>query len=181
VALILALCGLAGSALSSCKKKGPKTASAELAANTTALQKQVKKVIKGKTRRENVLLLLDDADRIREKLTLAFLDLQHKVRKDPQISRGDFEAVLVEFAVIRKDAIKASANTRLEMRNYINEKEWKKLFPKPKKKKGDENTPESGDTETAPEGADDAPESPGESASEAETSTEVAEKPESEE
>jgi hypothetical protein len=87
----------------------------------------------------------------------------------------------VEFAVIRKDAIKASANTRLEMRNYINEKEWKKLFPKPKKKKGDENTPESETTETAPVSTDDAPQQPNGSASAAETSTEVAEKPESEE
>jgi hypothetical protein len=128
-----------------------------------------------------VLLLLDDADRIRGKLTLAFLDMQHKVQKDPQISREDFEAALVEFAVIRRDAIKASASKRLELRKYINEKEWKKLFPKPKKKKGDEKAPESQTTETAPVSTDDAPQQPNGSASAAETSTEVPEKPESEE
>jgi hypothetical protein len=80
------------------------------------------------------------------------------------------EALIAEFVVVRVDAMKAMANARFEMRQHITEKEWKKLFPPPKKKKGkDQAALETGEEateptaeEAAPTNADEADEQPGE-------------------
>jgi hypothetical protein len=135
--LIVSLCGLAGSALSSCKKKATPSTSAEIADNTSELRKQVKKQIKNKTRREKVFLLLDDVYRLQGRLALAFLEMQNRLRKNTNISDEDIEAEFADFAEARVYALREMATTRLEMRNYITEKEWKALFPEPKKKKDD--------------------------------------------
>jgi hypothetical protein len=166
MALVIVCCGLA---ISACKKKGPKTATAQMAADTTALRKQVKKVVKNKVRREKVMLLVGDIDRTRGQLTLAFFDMQKKIRKDPHIPRADLEALIAEFVVVRVDAMKALANARFEMRQHITEKEWKKLFPPPKKKmdkdkaaeETSEEAAEQATAETAPASADEAVEQPG--------------------
>jgi hypothetical protein len=181
IVLILVLCGFAGSAISSCKKKGPKTAGAEMAAHTQTLRKHVKKVIKDKLRRENVLILVDDVDRYRAQMTLAWLNMQQKMQKNINLSREEVQAEVDIFEEARVAALQNMAKARLAMREYVTAEEWKKLFPEPKKKKDDEKAGDSEDKETASEDADDAPEQPAESAAEAAPSTDVAEKPESEE
>jgi hypothetical protein len=182
IVLVLVLCGFAGSAISSCKKKGPKTAGAEMAANTQTLRKHVKKVIKDKLRRENVLILVDDVDRHRAQMTLAWLNMQQKMQKNPNLSREEVQAEVKKFEEARMAALQNMAKARMAMREYVTAEEWKKLFPEPKKKKKDDKKAgDSEDKETASEDADDAPEQPAESTAEAAPSTEVAEKPESEE
>jgi hypothetical protein len=166
---VLALCGLA---ISSCKKKGKETksASAEIAADTSELRKQVKKKIKDKIRRDNVLILVDDVDRIRGKLTLAFLDMQHKMQKNPTMSREEIEAIFKDFEGLRMDALREMATARLAMREHVNEEEWKKIFPEKKKKEDADEAPgETGEEE------------PGGEVPEAEESSNVLEKPEREE
>jgi Spy/CpxP family protein refolding chaperone len=181
--LILVLCGLAGSTISSCKKKGKETksASAEYAANTSALRKRVKKQIKDKIRKQNVMILVDDVDRARAKLTVAWLDMQHRLQKNPTMSREEVEAEVKTFEGLRVAALQEMAKSRLAMRKYITAEEWKKLFPEPKKKKGDDKAAEPEDTKTEPESADNATDQPGESAPETKESAGDPEKPESEE
>ncbi len=181
--VILMLCGMAGSAISSCKKKEQKTATAEMAADTNKLRKQVKKKIKDKVRKENVLILVDDVDRHRAQMTLGWLEMQNAMQKNPTMSREEVEAEVAKFEQLRLEALRNMAKSRVAMRQFITEKEWKQLFPPPKKKTEDKK--EDGETEeeaeTAPEGDKEESEQPDENAAEAEAATTAPEKPESEE
>lgn len=129
VMLILALCGLA---IYSCKKI--KTSSAEAAENTAELRNRVKKQIKDKIRRDNVLILVDDVDRLRSKVTLAWLDMQNQTQKNPSMTREEVEAELEKFEELRLNALTDMAKARLAMRKYITVEEWTKLFAEKKKK-----------------------------------------------
>jgi hypothetical protein len=174
-------------AISSCKKKGTPATSVEIAANTSELRKRVKKKIKNKTRRDKVFLLVDDAHRIRGRLTLAFLEMQNRLQNNPAVSQQDIEAEFADFAEARVYALREMARMRLEMRKHITEKEWKDLFPEKKKKEDADKTaeatvdkaPESEDAKTEPEGADEASEQPGGDAAETKASNSIPEKPES--
>ncbi len=135
--LILLLCGFAGLAISSCKKKGPKIVSAEIATDTIDVRTLAEKTIKNKIRRNNVLMLLDDIDRAREEAALVFLDLQRKVQNNPAISREDYDAVLQELALSRANVLRKIASARMTMRTYVTKAEWQTLFTKEKKKKED--------------------------------------------
>ncbi|MCP4197944.1 MAG: hypothetical protein GY762_12415 [Proteobacteria bacterium] len=180
IVLVLMLCGFAGSAISSCKKKGPKTAGAEMAAHTQALRKQVKKVIKDKLRRENVMILVDDVDRYRAQLTLAWLNMSHNMQKNPNLSREEVQVEVDKFEEARVESLQNMAKARLAMREYVTAEEWKKLFPEPKKKKKDDEKSEKTEDSAEPESGDD-PQQPEESAPEAEASADAPEKTESEE
>jgi hypothetical protein len=132
MAVVAVLCAMIGSAMSSCKKKGPKTASAEIAVDVSDLRKQVEKTIKNKIRRDYVLMLVDDIDITREEVMLLFLNLQQKVHKDPSMVREDYDAVLQEFAVARVNSLRKIASARITMRTYVTDAEWRELFPKKK-------------------------------------------------
>jgi hypothetical protein len=180
IVLVLVLCGFAGSAISSCKKKGPKTAGAEMAAHTQTLRKHVKKVIKDKLRRENVFILVDDVDRYRAQMTLAWLNMQRNMHKNPNMSREEVQAEVKKFEEARVESLQNMAKARLAMREHVTAEEWKKLFPEPKKKKKDDEKSEKTEDGAEPESGDD-PQQPEESAPEAEASADAPEKTESEE
>jgi hypothetical protein len=167
IAVITVLCALAGLAISSCKKKGPKTASAEIAVDASDLRKQVEKTIKNKIRRGHVLMLVDDIDRTREEVMLLFLNLQKKVHKDPSMVREDYDAVLQEFAVARVNSLRKIASARITMRTYVTEAEWRELFSK-KKTTGDSDKGAEQTDHKAPE-SEDAPEQPKGDAAETKT------------
>lgn len=135
--LILALCGLAGLALSSCKKKGPKTATARIATNIADVRARVHATIESDIRKKNVLMLLNEIDSTREQLVLRFIEAQQKVHKNPEMPREEYEALMREFATIRSNAAKKIAAARITLRTYVTKQEWQILFAQQKKKKED--------------------------------------------
>lgn len=149
--VVLLLCGFAGSTISSCKKKEQKTASAEMAADTNRLRKEIKKKIKDKVRRQNVLILIDDVDRYRSQMTLAWLEMSHTLQKNPTMTRDEVEAEVAKFEEIRLEALRNMAKARVAMRQYVTEEEWKALFPPPKKKKDDGKKGDDAEPEATPE------------------------------
>jgi hypothetical protein len=127
IAIVL-LCGLAGSAISSCKKKAPETASAKFAVNTVTLRERAHAIIKNKVRRQNVLILLNDTDRVREEMILSFLKTQHRIQKDPDMPRAEYEELIRTFDNARSKALRKIASARMTLRTHLSKSEWQILF-----------------------------------------------------
>jgi len=118
-----------------CQKSSPKVV-ADMFSSSFNFQKKVKKNVKDKKNREKVLLLIRDNGITLKELFVEYVELQKKVRNNPEIAENELRKMLKEFSGKRKKTLLNVSRNRLEMRKYITEKEWNKIV-KVKKSKND--------------------------------------------